>query len=130
MKPDEIKSSTAAAFTGPGFIIDELINTLDAIENRSMNKLNQFILREAVAKETKLSKEEILSRSGCESVVYVKNAGLIKDWHNKTFDQFPIGFLVRCPFWMNQNQLSFISNKISNQKKKCLTLDEVNFKSV
>ena len=28
MKPDEIKSSTAAAFTGPGFIIDVLINTL------------------------------------------------------------------------------------------------------
>ena len=108
--------------------IQEFIGVLKIIENRSMDKLNQFFLEQAKRNlnlnTEKLNQEEILFQAGCGSVIYVECNELFKDCQN----QFPIGVFIQSLFRLNQNQTDFIRLQIldlSKSKNITIVLDKV-----
>ena len=94
-----------------------------------MDKLNNFILKEGVNKLELLSKDEILLKAGCESVVYLDVDDI--DMYKQQKYEFKIGAFFHSPFWLNLNQSNFIRVQLQYYDKLnnniVIVLDQVGF---
>lgn len=121
-------------------VIDDFIDCLKIIENRSMNKLNEFIFENANQIEIeKLKKEDILVKAGVEFVIFVKSDDINFDVRKQTNrDELPIGVFFHSAFWLNQDQAKIVRlqlqslpnshipvKKIDKNMIKVLAFDEV-----
>ena len=116
----------------------KFICSLRTIEEESMRKLNDFMLREGKNIE-KLSQNEILLRSGCQSVVYIENDNLSEyftDEYKQLVGGYMIGVFVHSPFWLSENSIKFIRLQFStsfisrHQLQSRITLDKVIFSMI
>ena len=91
------------------------IASLKVIEDASMNKLNNFLIKEEGNKLEQLSKDEIFLQAGLESVVYIEYDDMPEYSHE--IDEIVIGAFVHSPFWLNQIQAILIRVQLQDEDK-------------
>ena len=92
--------------------IDDFIVSLASIEDRSMQKLNNFILKESANIVELMNKEDILLKSSIESVVYISRTvfyGCIVKYRSQDLiNKHLLGLFIHSPFYLNENQSNYL----------------------